>query len=164
MAKQTNNALEEKVVQLLSEKNLTITTAESCTGGAVAAQLINVAGISALYQEGFITYSNEAKHKRLGVRLRTLNEFGAVSSETAFEMAKGVCQVAGADVSIVTTGIAGPDGGTAEKPVGLVYIGCCVNRRTKVIEKHFEGNRQDIREQTGEAALKLLIECLQLEG
>jgi len=159
-----DNATAEEVIKFLLEKDLTITTAESCTGGAVAAQLISVAGISKIYKEGFITYSNEAKQKRLGVRVRTLNDFGAVSNEAAFEMAKGVCQKTGADVSIVTTGVAGPDGGTEEKPVGLVYIGCCVKRRTKVVEKHFDGNRQDIREQTVEAAIQLLMECVQLEG
>lgn len=154
-------SLEEKVVDLLLEKGLNITTAESCTGGAIAAKLVDAAGASKVFNEGFITYSNEAKQKRLGVRVRTLNEFGAVSRETAFEMAKGVCQVTGADVGIVATGIAGPDGGTAEKPVGLVYIGCCVNRETKVVEKHFDGSRNEVREQSVQVALELILECLE---
>ena len=155
------SVIEETIVDILLEKNLTITTAESCTGGAVAASLINVAGISEVYKEGFITYSNEAKQKRLGVRVRTLNDFGAVSRETAFEMAKGVCEVAKADVGVAVTGIAGPSGGTEEKPVGLVYIGCCVNRVTKVTENHFEGSRSEIREQSVQAALEVLLECLE---
>jgi len=154
--------LEEQVVELLQEQGLTITTAESCTGGAVAARLINVAGISSVYKEGFITYSNEAKQKRLGVRIRTLNEFGAVSNETAFEMAKGVCQATKADVGIAVTGIAGPDGGSDDKPVGLVYIGCCVKRISKVTEHNFSGSRSEIREQSVVAALELLVECLKV--
>lgn len=155
-----NIGMEEKIVSLLLEKGLSITTAESCTGGAIAAHLINVVGISQVYKEGFITYSNEAKQKRLGVRVRTLNDFGAVSHEVAFEMAKGVCQVADADVGIAVTGIAGPSGGTEEKPVGLVYLSCCVNRQSKVVEKHFEGSRNEIREQSVQAALELLLDCL----
>ena len=154
------NNLAEKAIQLLQQQNLTITTAESCTGGAVASALVDVAGASSVFNEGFITYANEAKHKRLGVRVRTLKEYGAVSNATAFEMAKGVCEVTGADVGISVTGIAGPDGGTAEKPVGLVYIGCCVNRKSKVVENHFNGSRSEIREQSVQAALELLIECL----
>ena len=157
------NKLEDKIVGILTKRELTITTAESCTGGAVAARLINVAGISAVYKEGFITYSNEAKQKRLGVRVRTLNDFGAVSNETAFEMSKGVCQQTGANVGIAVTGIAGPDGGTTEKPVGLVYVSCCVNRKNKVLEHHFKGNRDEIREQAVTAALELLLECLEME-
>lgn len=155
--------LEEKVVGLLTEKGLTIATAESCTGGAVASTLVNVAGASGVFNEGFITYSNDAKHKRLGVRVRTLKEYGAVSNATAFEMAKGVCEITGADVGISVTGIAGPTGGTDEKPIGLVYIGCCVKRKTKVVENHFSGNRSEIREQSVQTALKLLVECLKAE-
>ena len=152
--------LEEKAISLLTEKGLTIATAESCTGGAVASTLINVAGASSVFNEGFVTYANEAKHKRLGVRIRTLKEYGAVSNATAFEMAKGVCEVTGAAVGVSVTGIAGPDGGTEEKPVGLVYVGCCVNRKSKVVENYFSGSRSEIRQQGVEAALKLLIECL----
>ena len=152
--------LESKAIDLLIEKELTVSTAESCTGGALASALINVSGASKVFNEGFITYTNEAKHKRLGVRVRTLNEYGAVSNATAFEMAKGVCQVAKSDVGLSVTGIAGPEGGTKEKPVGLVYIGCCVNRETKVTENHFSGSRSEIREQSVKAALELLIECL----
>ena len=155
------NNLSEKAIEILQQQNLTIATAESCTGGAVAAQLVDVAGASKVFNEGFITYSNDAKHKRLGVRIRTLKEYGAVSNATAFEMAKGVCEVTGADVGISVTGIAGPDGGTDEKPVGLVYLGCCVKRKSKVIENHFSGSRSEIREQSVQAALKLLIECLE---
>ena len=153
--------LEEQVIFILTEKGLTIATAESCTGGAIAAELVNVSGASKVFNEGFITYSNEAKQKRLGVRVRTLNDFGAVSREMAFEMAKGVCEATKANVGIAITGIAGPSGGTTEKPVGTVYIGCCVNRATKVTENHFDGSRSEIRKQSVQAALELILECVE---
>ena len=114
--------IEEKCVELLLERKLTLTTAESCTGGMVASRIVDVPGASGTLMQGIVTYSNEAKEKYLGVKHETLKEFGAVSSETAEEMALGAVWVAGADVGIATTGIAGPGGGTPEKPVGLVYI------------------------------------------
>ena len=112
--------------KFLCENDLTISTAESCTGGMVAAKLISYSGISNVFLEGAITYSNESKMKRLGVKKETLDKYGAVSKETAEEMAKGIAIASGSKVSIVTTGIAGPGGGTKEKPVGLVYIGVYV--------------------------------------
>lgn len=148
--------LEAVVYKLLCEKELTITTAESCTGGLIGAALVNVAGVSSVYREGYITYSNEAKHKLLGVSEETLLKYGAVSEETAREMAAGAVKAAGADVSIAVTGIAGPDGGTETKPVGLVYMACHYNGKT-IVEKHnLNGNRSKVRENTVVRALDLV--------
>ncbi len=153
-------SLEEAVVKLLKEQNLTLSTAESCTGGMLSSRLINVAGISEIYKEGFITYSNEAKEKNLGVSSDTLKQYGAVSEETAREMAEGCAKQAGSDVALATTGIAGPDGGTKEKPVGLVYISCHYKGKTYVQELRLNGNRSKIREQATAKALILLRDCM----
>lgn len=151
-----NCPIEELVVKLLLEKKLTITTAESCTGGLIGATLVNVSGVSAVFEEGYITYANEAKQKLLGVSADTLEKYGAVSEQTAREMAEGVLKTSGADVSVAVTGIAGPDGGTKEKPVGLVYMACSYNGNT-VFERHiFSGNRRQIREATVVNALELV--------
>lgn len=138
--------LEDVVGSMLVEKGLTIATAESCTGGMVAAKLINYPGISASILEGVVTYSNEAKIRRLGVKEETLNNVGAVSEETAIEMAEGVARTSGADIGVATTGIAGPGGGTQEKPVGLVYIAVYYNNEVEVKKLNLTGNRQRIRE------------------
>lgn len=138
--------LEDVVGSMLVEKGLTIATAESCTGGMVAAKLINYPGISASILEGVVTYSNEAKIRRLGVKEETLNTVGAVSEETARQMAEGVARTSGADIGIATTGIAGPGGGTQEKPVGLVYIAMYYNEEIEVKKLDLTGSRQRIRE------------------
>ena len=138
--------LEDVVGSMLVEKGLTIATAESCTGGMVAAKLINYPGISASILEGVVTYSNEAKIRRLGVKEDTLNTVGAVSEETAKQMAEGVARTSGADIGIATTGIAGPGGGTQEKPVGLVYIAMYYNEEIEVKKLNLNGSRQRIRE------------------
>lgn len=152
--------LENGIANLCIENGLTVSTAESCTGGLVAGTLINAAGISAVYKEGFVTYSNEAKEKRLGVKTETLEQFGAVSEETAKEMAVGCAKYAQTDFSVVTTGIAGPGGGTEEKPVGLVYIGCFAKGKV-VVERHiYEGDRGQIRSQAVNDALKLLFDMI----
>ena len=153
-------SLEEQVVQELKKKEFSITTAESCTGGMVASTLINVPGISDLYREGYIVYSNEAKARVLQVEENVLEKYGAVSSQVASQMAEGAAETADVDVAIATTGIAGPDGGTAEEPVGLVYIGCYVDGARYVCENHFEGSRQEIRMQTTKRALEFILECL----
>ena len=114
--------LEDSVVALLKEKKMTVTTAESCTGGKLAGRLMNVAGASEVYNEGYITYANASKEKILGVKHETLEAYGAVSRQTAEEMAFGAAREAGADAALSVTGIAGPGGGTEEKPVGLVYL------------------------------------------
>lgn len=116
-------AYPEVVARLLKEKGLTISAAESCTGGMFAAALTDIPGISAVFDRSLVTYSNQAKMDELGVKASTLEAHGAVSEETALEMAEGVMRVSGSDIGISVTGIAGPDGGTPEKPVGLVYIG-----------------------------------------
>lgn len=138
-------ALEDAVAKLLVEKNLTIAVAESCTGGLVSSSLINYSGISSVFLEGCVTYSNEAKMKRLGVKKETLEEFGAVSEQTAIEMAEGVAKGLGANIGISTTGVAGPGGGTEEKPVGLVYTAIYINGKTVVKKNIFNGDRRKIR-------------------
>lgn len=148
--------LEESVVQLLKEQGLTLTTVESCTGGLFTGRLVNVQGASEVLKQGFITYSNKAKRKLIGVKKLTLKEFGAVSEKTAKEMAKGAILTTGSDVAVSITGIAGPDGGTKEKPVGLVYIGVSVKGNMRVEEYHFTGNRAKIRESAVVAAMTLL--------
>lgn len=152
--------LEEAVAALLEKKGLTVTTAESCTGGKLAGRIMNVPGVSRVYKEGYITYSNEAKRKLLGVKEETLKAYGAVSRQTAEEMAAGAAEAAGADAALGVTGIAGPDGGTEEKPVGLVYIGCFVKGHIRVEEFYFTGNREKIRDYAAVRALTLLREEL----
>lgn len=151
---------EKTAVRLLAERKMTVTTAESCTGGLIAATLINIAGASDVLNEGYITYSNSAKEKILGVSHKTLEQYGAVSPQTAKEMAEGAAKAADADAALSATGIAGPGGGSEEKPVGLVYIGCCVNRKTVVKEFRFQEDRAGNRKKTAEAAVRLLIDCL----
>ena len=152
--------LETAVADLLLANDLTVTTAESCTGGMIAARIINVPGVSECYKAGLVTYSNKAKRKFLGVRKSTLDKYGAVSSKTAGEMAKGAAMLMKSDVAVAVTGIAGPDGGTEEKPVGLVYIGCSVKGELTVKEYHFSGTRSQIREATTCAALILMRSCI----
>ena len=152
--------IEEVVVDILTARHLTISTAESCTGGLLAGRIINVPGASSVIGEGFITYSNDAKRKYLGVKKSTLKEYGAVSKQCAKEMVKGLVEATAADVGLVTTGIAGPDGGTDEKPVGLVYIGCNVRGKVKVKKYIFEGDRKQIRESAVTKALEMLRKCL----
>ena len=154
-------ALAEEVVKLLKEKKMTVTTVESCTGGLLSGTLVDVAGVSDVFNQGFVTYANEAKHSLVGVKQETLDSYGAVSEETAREMAEGGAKAAKADACLSVTGIAGPDGGTAEKPVGLVYIGCHVNGNTVVERNVFSGTRREVREQSVLAALKLLKKQLQ---
>lgn len=119
--------LVEVVCKKLIDKGLTLSSAESCTGGMFAASVTNVAGVSACFDRGIVTYSNQAKMDELGVSEETLEKYGAVSAQTAMEMAEGLAKVSGSDVCISVTGIAGPGGGTEEKPVGLVYLGLCYN-------------------------------------
>ncbi|MDU6115112.1 MAG: competence/damage-inducible protein A [Paeniclostridium sordellii] len=148
--------LEETVAKLLVEKNLTIAVSESCTGGMVSSMLIDYPGISQVFMEGCVTYSNEAKMSRLGVKKETLDSFGAVSTETAIEMAKGVAMNLKTNVGLSTTGIAGPGGGTTEKPVGLVYIGLYINGKIKVKKLNLAGSREKIRVKATKEALNFL--------
>ena len=149
--------IENIIGEILISKGLTIATAESCTGGLLAGTLINYSGISSVFMEGVITYSNEAKMKRIGVSKDTLD---AVSKETAEEMARGICKVANTKIGISTTGIAGPGGGTYEKPVGLVYMGLCINGEVFYKKFDFKGDRQQIRLQVVNSALEFLLEYI----
>ena len=152
--------LEKSVVDLLMANKLTACTVESCTGGMLSARLINVPGVSEVFKSGYVTYSNKSKRRLLGIKKNLLVKHGAVSEQIAREMAKTAAALARADVSVSTTGIAGPDGGTPEKPVGLVYIACNVCGRITVKECRFHGSREKIRESTVSAALSLLRECI----
>lgn len=152
------------VAQLLLSKHLTIAVAESCTGGLLTSALVEYPGISEVLLEGCVTYSNQAKMQRLGVQAQTLETYTAVSAQTAAEMAEGIAKTSGADIGISTTGIAGPDGGTTEKPVGLVYIGLSIKGKTTVTEYHYTGKRNQIRERATMYALDLLRKALQYEA
>ena len=155
-----NETLEGVVVNLLRKHELKITTAESCTGGLVASRLVNVSGVSDVLKEGFITYSNKAKRKYLDVNKVTLKKYTAVSEKVAKEMAKGAALTTDSDIALSVTGIAGPDGGTDEIPVGTVYVGCYVNEQTIVSKFQFNGERQNVRELTTIHALDLLRRCI----
>lgn len=155
-----NKNLETAVVELLKKQDLTLTTVESCTGGALAARIINVPGASDVLKQGFVTYSNKAKRKAVKVKKHTLKKYGAVSEPCAREMAKGGAFASGADTALSVTGFAGPEGGTKEFPVGTVFIGCTVKDQTRVKECHFTGNRSSVREQAVTQALVLLRECI----
>lgn len=157
-------SIEEVVAKMLVENNLKIAVAESCTGGMVSASLINYPGISSVFMEGCVTYSNEAKMKSLGVKKETLDVYGAVSDKCAKEMASGVAARYNTNVGIAITGIAGPGGGTDEKPVGLVYFGIYINGKVITKKYVFNGDRQGIRERATRTILNdLRLELLNME-
>lgn len=152
----------KKLFSVLTENKVTFGTAESCTGGLIAKTVTDLSGISEYYFGTVVSYSNSVKQNVLKVREDTLKKFGAVSSQTATQMAEGAREVLGCDYAVSTTGIAGPTGGTKEKPVGLVYIACaCKGKKTTVTENHFSGTRKQIREQATEKALCMLIEQIE---
>lgn len=155
------NMIEDKLIKLLSEKNMTITTAESCTGGMISSRLVNVSGASAVLNEAYVTYSNEAKSRNLGVSKETIDKYGAVSEETAKEMVEGVAKRAFTDCAIAVTGIAGPDGGTKEKPVGTVYAGYYICGESFVERYNFQGDRYEIRKKTTDEVLTRIYKELQ---
>ncbi len=151
----------QKLYEALEENNLKVATAESCTGGMIGAALTSVSGVSSYYGFGVVTYANEAKEKLLGVSHATLEAVGAVSPETACEMAQGALKLSDADIAISVTGIAGPHGGTVEKPVGLVYIGIARKGVEPVAYKNnFSGGREEVRTQTVIKALELAINTI----
>ena len=161
----TEQAVTEKaraVIERATARRTKIATAESCTGGLIVAALTEIAGSSAVVDRGFVTYSNEAKEAMLGVRHDTLIAHGAVSSETAAEMAEGALANSLADLSVSVTGIAGPGGGSTEKPVGLVFM--AIARRGRPVEtcefRFGDKERSEIREATVHAALDALLEAL----
>lgn len=145
---------EEQLIELLRERNWTVTTVESCTGGAISARIVDIPGASDVLREAFVTYCDEAKHSLAGVSLETLKEYTAVSSQTAEEMALGGAERAGADVALSSTGIAGP-GGTEEFPAGLVYIACAIHGAAVTRKFLFSGDRNEVRRQAVREALKL---------
>lgn len=155
-----DETLEATVVKLLLEKKKRLAVAESCTGGTIAGRLTEVPGVSACFMGGVVTYSNEAKIKLLNVNEETLRMHGAVSRQTAEEMASGVRRLLGTDIGISITGIAGPDGGTAQKPVGLCYIGLAYGDRVESYRFIFSGNRSKIRWNATSKALDILRRAL----
>ena len=149
----TQTEMDNVVAKMLLERKKTISVAESCTGGLIASYLVNYSGISESLLEACVTYSNEAKIKRLGVSKDILDKYGAVSPQVAEAMAKGVAESLGSDIGISTTGVAGPDGGSDEKPVGLVYIGVYYQGKSTSIKKIFSGDRRKVRERAAREAL-----------
>lgn len=151
--------LSQDVGNLLLDNNQILVTAESCTGGGVAAAITEVAGSSAWFDRAFVTYSNEAKQQMIGVKAKTLSEFGAVSEPVVFEMVQGALANSTATVGVSISGIAGPSGGSDEKPVGTVCFAWADQSGWLHIEtKHFSGNRGEVREQAVEYALQTLKE------
>lgn len=154
--------LVETLSELLEKRGLSMAAAESCTGGMIAAVMTERPGASKTFECGFVTYSNAAKTAMLGVPDELLAAHGAVSEECARGMVAGALARSGAGIAVSVTGIAGPDGGTPEKPVGLVYIAAALrDSRSVCLENRFEGDRSDIRARSVECALRLLIELLE---
>jgi nicotinamide-nucleotide amidase len=152
--------LETKIVRLLTERKRTVALAESCTGGYIAHRLTNVPGASAVFSAGFVTYSNEAKQKFLGVPSEILERHGAVSEPVAREMAEGARRAAGTDYAIAVTGIAGPGGGTPEKPVGTVFIAAASVLETRAARHFNPGERLAFKQTASDQALELLAALL----
>jgi PncC family amidohydrolase len=156
-----NPALEKQIGALLRKHGKTISIAESCTGGFISHRITNVPGSSNYYDCSVIAYSNQSKIDILHVSPETLKKFGAVSRQTAIEMAQGIKQISGSDLGLAVTGIAGPGGGTPEKPVGLVYI-CLASDEDVVCEEfRFKGKREEIKLQASEAALEMIKKYFQ---
>lgn len=152
----SKESLQETVCKLLMTENISLATAESCTGGLIASQLTEYPGISKVFGTGLVTYSNEAKINLLGVKRDTLEVYGAVSAETASEMCENLQNISKAMISVAVTGIAGPDGGSAEKPVGLVYIGVCYKGKTDIYQYHFNGERKVVQQKTANKVFHLI--------
>jgi nicotinamide-nucleotide amidase len=150
----------QQATDLLLQKGKTVSLAESCTGGMIAAALVGCPGVSEALLEGCVCYSNEAKQRTLGVLTETLRDHGAVSAECALEMVHGICDYTGSDTAIAVTGIAGPGGGTALKPVGTVYIAALADGKARVEHHVFAGDRLMVRTQTAVRALNLLMELI----
>ncbi|PKM58877.1 MAG: competence/damage-inducible protein A [Firmicutes bacterium HGW-Firmicutes-4] len=152
----SKESLQITVCKLLLEKNITLATAESCTGGLIASQVTEYPGISKVFGTGLVTYSNEAKINLLGIKKETLDVYGAVSTETAREMCENLQKLSQAMLSVAVTGIAGPDGGSPEKPVGLVYIGVCFEGKSEVYRFHFNGERKVVQQKTANKVFHLI--------
>lgn len=152
--------IEQQVYELLKNEHLNLSTAESATGGMIASILVNTAGISEVFTEGYVTYSNEAKVKMIGVDAAVIQKFGVVSKEVAENMAVSAAKTANTRTALSVTGVAGPDGGTKECPVGTVYIGCYCCGKAKTEHHVFDGDRQTVRKQAADRALHFLAECI----
>ena len=150
----------QALVSLLLERKLTISLAESCTGGMIAAALVDCPGVSDALLEGCVCYSNAAKMRTLHVLTETLQQHGAVSEACSLEMVHGICDYTGSDTALAVTGIAGPGGGTAQKPVGTVYIAARACGRVKVTHNLFSGDRLSVRTQSAVRAMEMLMELL----
>ena len=162
---ETLAALAAQTGQALLSSRLRLVAAESCTGGWVAKCLTDVAGSSQWFERGYVTYSNLAKEQSLGVDARTLEKHGAVSAPVAEQMASGALQKSGADIAIAVTGIAGPDGGSAEKPVGLVWFALAERSMpVRMLEQHFSGDREAIRRAAVATALRLVLAAAEAAG
>ena len=156
-----SDTLQENVVAKLREKGVKLATAESCTGGLLSERITAVSGASDVFDFGVCTYANEMKHKVLGVSNETLSVLGAVSAETAMQMAEGARNVSGADLAVSTTGIAGPTGGTPEKPVGLVYCGISTKDKSYAIKLMLGGSINMVNSLTSDAVLLTILSILQ---
>ena len=150
----------KELVELLIEKKLKIASAESCTGGLFASSIVSVPGSSEIIDASIVTYSNESKIKYCGVKAETLSEYGAVSEETAKEMAEGIARECGADIGVSFSGIAGPGGATATKPVGMVCCGIAFDGKTYVYTNVFKGDRTEVREQSVAFMIDMLLHVL----
>jgi PncC family amidohydrolase len=156
------NNLASSLISLLKNKNLKLVAAESCTGGMLSSLITDISGASSVFEGGFITYSNDLKIKLLGVDEQLIAEFGAVSEQVARAMTQGALEKTGADIAISITGIAGPNGGTLQKPVGLVYIAVGSKNNINVEKTIFTGNRAEIRKQSVALALNILQTVIKL--
>lgn len=155
-------ALAQAVGRACAARGVTLATAESCTGGGIASAITDVAGSSAWFDRGFVTYSYEAKTELLGVKAETLARFGAISAETALEMAQGALARSHAQLAVAVTGIAGPGGGTADKPVGLVWFAWLApGQSARIAQHHFVGDRAAVRRATVVAALQGLLAAVE---
>ncbi len=155
--------LEEKVVALLREKNLIMACAESCTGGLISKRITDVSGSSAVFNCGIVSYSNDIKEKILGVKSKTLEQFGAVSEQTVREMVQGVLKISGADLAVSVSGIAGPNSDNTNKPVGLIYLAVSDGNKTVVKELHntfSDDIRNSNRTSASDEALKMIIQMI----
>jgi len=157
-----NQKLLEDISTILKNKNLKIAIAESATGGLIASSFTNISGSSEYFDRGLVTYSNKSKIELLDVKKESLEIYGTVSSEVAKEMAEGVRKKSDVDIGVSTTGIAGPTGGTNEKPVGLVFIGLCLSDKTIVKKYQFDGNRLENKENFCNKALSLIHENIKV--
>ncbi|MBP1733952.1 MAG: competence/damage-inducible protein CinA [Deltaproteobacteria bacterium] len=153
--------IEARIGRILRERRMKISVAESCTGGLIANRITNIQGASDYFDLGFVTYSNDSKELYLFVPEEVIAEKGAVSSEVAQAMAEGLREATEADVALSVTGVAGPGGGTPEKPVGTVYVGLALKNESFVRKFLFSGDRLSIKEQTSEEALRMVLDYLE---